>query len=93
MGYEGYFTKKELERRGWTIKMFADHLPEPHRKVPNPRSPAFAPMGLYDRTIVEKIEATPAFQDYMEWTQKKFRPIMREAARKLKERRASGNSD
>jgi hypothetical protein len=53
MKFEGFYTKKQLEKRGWTIRMFRDHLPQPHKKVANPYYPDGHPMGLYDRKIVE----------------------------------------
>ena len=86
MRFEGFHTKKELEAKGWTIKMFKDHLPEPHKKIPNPRNANWTPMGLYDREIVAEIEANPVFQGYKEWTVG-FRARMKEVARETKARR------
>lgn len=91
MKFKGYYTKKELEARGWTIKMFKDYLPEPHKRVPNPINPDYAPMGLYKQEVVEAIEATSKFQTYKTWTDHVFRPRMREAARERKERLAAEN--
>ena len=81
MKYDGYFTKKELEAKGWTIKMFTDYLPKPHKTVPNPVNPSWAPMGLYEKSVVLEIESSQKFQDYKEWTVP-FRSRMREVAAK-----------
>ena len=86
MNHEGFYTKKELEAKGWTKKMFKDHLPEPHKKIPNPFNAAWAPMGLYDKEIVEALEDDPVFQGYKEWTVG-FRARMKEVARETKARR------
>ncbi len=80
--FEGYYSKKELSERGWTIKMFKDHLPKPHKCVPNPFNPNWGQMNLYEVKVVEAIEADPKFQQYKKWTDEKFRPIMREVAKK-----------
>lgn len=86
MKFEGYFTRKEMVGRGWTIKMFTDHLPEPHKKIPNPYNADFSPIGLFDQKIVEEIEADPDFQHYKKWTVG-FRARMKEVARESKARR------
>lgn len=88
MQYEGYYTKTELKKRGWTIKLFDDHLPEPHKKVPNPINPDWAQMGLYDKKIVEKIEADSDFQNYKHWAAK-HSARMREVALKRKDSRTN----
>ncbi len=91
MKFEEFYTKKELEAKGWTIKMFKDHLPEPHKKVPNPINKDWSSMGLYDKAIVDEIEATSKFQAYKAWTDNVFRPRMREVAREQKARREAEN--
>ena len=87
--FDGYYTKKELCERGWTIKMFKDHLPQPHKRAVNPYNPDWGQMNLYEKEIVKKIEADPKFQEYMKWTKEKFRPIMREVAKKRKETKSA----
>jgi hypothetical protein len=93
MKYPGYYTKPELDRRGWAKKMYDDYLPEPHKRVPNPVNPGFAPMKLYDRKVVEEIESCPYFQAYFTWSNEKFRPKMREVAAELKARRAKAKAE
>jgi len=82
---EGFYTRKELCERGWTIKMFKDHLPKPHKRIPNPFNPNWGEMHLYEKNVVDRIEADPKFQQYKKWTEEKFRPIMREVAKKRAE--------
>jgi hypothetical protein len=93
MKYPGYYTKPELDRRGWAKKMYDDYLPEPHKRVPNPVNPGFASMRLYDRKVVEEIEACPYFQAYYKWTNEKFRPLMKKVAAERKERRAQAQAE
>jgi len=42
-------------------------------------------MHLYEENVVDRIEADPKFQQYKKWTEEKFRPIMREVAKKRAE--------
>lgn len=86
---DGYYTKKELSERGWTKKMFADYLPEPHKRIPNRFHPNGGEICLYEKDVVERIEADPKFQQYKKWTEEKFRPIMREVAKKRKEAKSA----
>lgn len=88
MAYDGYFTKSDLKKRGWTTKMFERHLPVPHKTVLNRNNPDWRPTCLYDMEIVKKIESDPEFQRYKEWTVG-FRARMREVARKKNESRSN----
>lgn len=83
MAYNGYFTKSELGKRGWTIKMFERHLPLPHKTEPNRCNPAWHSTCLYDIEIVKQIESDPEFQRYKEWTVG-FRAKMRKVSSKKK---------
>lgn len=88
MSYKGYYTRKQLDARGWSIKLFKVYLPKPHKTATNPVNPAFAPMALYDEKIVEQIEADPEFQRYKEWSVG-FRARMCEVTGKKSESRSN----
>ena len=55
-----YIAKTTLKSLGWTEKMIAELLPDPHT-VPNPHYRCASPMKLWDEKLVMKVMATDEF--------------------------------
>lgn len=85
---EGFYTKTELYERGWTQKLFALFLPEPHERRNSKLNPE-RQLNLYKKDVVEMIEADSKFKEYWHWTNNIFRPRMREVAKKRAEAKMS----
>ena len=87
MLFPGYFTKADLKRRGIPDRLIDGFFPEPHRRVDNPLNVNWAPVCLYDRKVVEEVEADPGFQARKRCANK-FQAHMKVCMRKARERRA-----
>lgn len=63
---EEFVIKSKLVERGWTDALVTKFLPEPDQTKSNPRYRSAAPMKLYLKERVEKIEATEQFKEAKE---------------------------
>ena len=61
-----YLTKTMVKERGWSDTMIDKFLPKPDQIKDNPKYKCAAPMKLYGKKRVERIEAKPTFLDAKE---------------------------
>lgn len=78
-----YYSKKDLERQGWTKGLFERFNLEPDKEAPNPYDSSRPNMKLYSKQKVQEIEQTDEFQKQLEWTTW-FRGHMKEVAQRKK---------
>lgn len=64
--HEEYLARASLLKRGWTDTLIAQYLIKHDLQKPNPRYRSAPPMKLYLLARVERIEATPEFQEARE---------------------------
>lgn len=82
----GYISQTQLKRRGWTVNLIAEFLPEHDKKCPHPLNSGWEPQKLYSLDKVEEIEQDECFQRRKAWATG-FKAGMKEAKRQERERR------
>ena len=79
-----YFTKTELQKR-WSNSLIDKHFPICSMEKPNPHYKCAAPMQLYLKTDVAKIESTESFKKDMAKVAKRKIPAQKVATDKRQE--------
>ena len=80
-----YFSKNDLKKRGWTDTIIEHWGLEHDFEKPNPYDSSRAPMKLYLKDKVKRIEEREDFQGYLQWSQW-FRQHMKDVKRNQKEK-------
>lgn len=63
-----------LSRQNWNARRIKLFLGKPDQSIPNPQSPAFRRMKMYDMERVRKAETSPEFRvDVLRYLSKKER--------------------